>query len=60
LTEKKPDERDNIEADLRRYKEFFGTENYKFEDFYKRLVPPNLQTDAWKEEFEYQALEAEN
>jgi len=39
----KPDEgRSDIEADLRRYKQFFGTEEFKFEDLYKRIVPPEL------------------
>ena len=48
----KPDNgRKEIEADLRRYKQFFGTEEYKFEDLYKRIVPPELQTDAWQQEF---------
>ena len=42
------DERDKIELDLRRYKEFFGTEDFEFGEFYKRLVPPELQTDYWR------------
>ena len=59
ISDKKCDERDLIEADLKRYKDFFATQDFEFEEFYKRLVPPALQTDAWREEFEKRTLESQ-
>lgn len=55
---KPKDERDEIEADLRRYTVFFGSEECEFDALYKRVVPATLHTDFWKETFERKQVES--